>query len=141
MLNKQKLEGVWQVSSAGTWAMAGIPPMAETIAFARKKGYNIDHVRSREVDAYLLQDADLVIAMTNGQKEALALEFPQEKGRIFLCSEVCENLAYTIPDPFDGHIDQTPEELGDELCRLIEQGFDSICELARALHQERMNLM
>ena len=120
--------------------MAGIPPMAETLAIARKKGYNIDHVRSREVDAYLLQDADLVIVMSNGQKEALTLEFPDEKSRVFLCSEVCENLAYTIPDPFDGHFDQSPEEMADELCRLIELGFDRICELARSLHQERMNL-
>ena len=137
LLEKRNPEGSWNVSSAGTWAKDGLPPLTEAVAFARKNGFNIDNVRSREVNAYQLQDADLVIVMSPGQKEALTLEFPREKDRIFLCSEVCEDQAYSIPDPVEDNIDQSPEELAEELCRLIELGFDRICEQARRLYQER----
>jgi hypothetical protein len=33
-------------------------------------------------------------------------------------------------------IDQTPEELGEEICRLVNKGFDEICELAVNLHKK-----
>ncbi len=134
LIEKNKPSGTWEVSSAGTWAMDGLPPLPQAFSIASKLGLNIDRIRSREVDANLLQDSDLVIVMSKGQREALALEFPQEKERIFLCSEVCENLAYSIPDPVEDVIDQSPEELGLEICRLIEKGFDRICELARILN-------
>jgi len=137
LVEKKKPDGNWEVSSAGTWAIEGLPPLSQAISIAAKLGLNIDHVRSREVDANLLQDADLVIVMSNGQKEALTLDFLQEKDRIFLCSEVCEDQAYSIPDPVEDNIDQSPEELAEELCRLIELGFDRICEQARRLYQER----
>jgi len=137
LLEKKKPVGEWEVSSAGTWAMEGLPPLSQAVSTAAKMGLNIDRVRSREVDANLLQEADLVLVMSNGQKEALTLEFPHEKERIFLCSEVCESLAYSIPDPVEDVIDQTPEELGVEICRLVNKGFDSICELAVFLHKKR----
>jgi protein-tyrosine phosphatase len=136
LVEKKKPDGNWEVSSAGTWAIEGLPPLSQAISIAAKLGLNIDQVRSREVDANLLQDADLVIVMSNGQKEALTLDFPQEKDRIFLCSEVCENQAYSIPDPVEDVIDQTPEELGEEICRLVNKGFDEICELAVNLHKK-----
>ena len=137
LVEKKKPVGNWEVSSAGTWALEGLPPLPQAISIASKLGLNIDRIRSREVDAYILQDADLVIVMSIGQKEALTLDFPQEKDRIFLCSEVCENLAYSIPDPIEDVIDQTPEELGEEICRLVNKGFDRICELAVYLHKKR----
>ncbi|HPC06815.1 MAG TPA: hypothetical protein PLI60_08840, partial [Anaerolineaceae bacterium] len=69
LLEKKKPVGEWEVSSAGTWAMEGLPPLPQTFSIASKLGLNIDRIRSREVDANLLQEADLVIVMSNGQKE------------------------------------------------------------------------
>jgi len=38
--------------------------------------------------------------MEAGQKEALQVEFPKEREKIFLLSEAAEGVPYDIPDPF-----------------------------------------
>jgi protein-tyrosine-phosphatase len=112
----------WRIASAGTWAKEDLPPLPQAIKFAESHGLDISHVRSREVDQEILETATIVIVMTESQREALTLEFSQVKSKLFLLSEVFEGITYDIPDPIE-RLDETPEELGEEICRLISSGF------------------
>lgn len=117
----------WIITSAGTWAMAGLPPLPQAIKFAESHGLDISQVRSKEVDQQMLDTSTIIIVMTESQREALVLDFPQVKSKVFLLSEVFEGLTYDIPDPIE-QLDETPEELGEEICRLISSGYSRIKE-------------
>lgn len=125
----------WVIASAGTWAEAGLPPLPQAIKFAESHGLDIGHVRSKEVNREMLEAATIVIVMTDSQREALVLDFPQVKKKVFLLSEVFEGLTYDIPDPIE-RLDETPEELGEEICKLITSGFTRIKD---AIHQTDMH--
>ena len=125
--------GSWSIGSAGTWAQPGLPPDARALQDARDKGINIKSHRSRRVNAALLYQSNLVLVMEAGQKEALQVEFPKEREKIYLLSEVADGIPYDIPDPF-GPEGATHQEIADELYKLIKKGFDNICNLAIDTH-------
>jgi hypothetical protein len=68
--------------------------------------------------------------MERSQKEALALEFPNSAGRIYLLSELSSRLAYDIPDPALGG--ENPKKLIQEIIGLVEKGLPRLIELAQA---------
>jgi len=123
----------WSVGSAGTWAQPGLPPDARALQDAYNRGIDIKSHRSRQVNAILLSQSSLVLVMEAGQKEALQVEFPKERGKIYLLSEAAEGIPYDIPDPF-GPDSGTHQEISNELYELIRQGFDNICSLALVGH-------
>ena len=126
--------GSWAVGSAGTWAQPGLPPDARAIKDARDWGLDIKTHRSRQVNAILLSQSNLVLVMEAGQKEALQVEFPKEREKIFLLSEVADGIPYDIPDPF-GPEGATHQEIAKELCELIKRGFENICNMALDTHK------
>jgi protein-tyrosine phosphatase len=119
----------WSVGSAGTWTEPGMHPDARALQDARDWGLDIKSHRSRQVNANILAQSNLVLVMEAGQKEALQIEFPQEREKIYLLSEAAEGVAYDIPDPF-GPEGVTHQEIANELNGLIKRGFNNICVLA-----------
>ena len=69
----------WKVSSAGVWAKDGLPAARGLAAWSEMP--ELEQHRSRALNFVMLQDADLILVMERGQKEALALEFPAAAGR------------------------------------------------------------
>ncbi len=126
----------WQVSSAGTWAKNGLPPIPEALRFAASREMDIEGVRSRDVNRGILNTATLVIVMTESQREALSIEFPDAGEKVFLLSEVCEDQLFDIPDPFEKD-DKTGDAIGDEIMGMISEGFPRICAKARQLNERR----
>jgi len=135
LLVKNQLQCEWTVGSAGTWAKGGLPPIPQALRFAKERELEIAHIRSQEVNGSLLTKADIIVVMTEGQREALRIDFPQVKERIFLLSEICEGETYDIPDPVE-KLAETPEELGDEICSLITSGFEGICNQANQISHQ-----
>jgi protein-tyrosine phosphatase len=125
--------GNWSVGSAGTWAEPGLPPDARALQDARAKGLNIKSHRSRQVNAVLLSQSNLILVMEAGQKEALQVEFPKQRDRVFLLSEIVDGVPYDILDPF-GPDGVTHQEIANELYELIKRGFEKICKLALNSH-------
>jgi protein-tyrosine-phosphatase len=119
----------WQVESAGTWADPNLPPIAQAIQFSKKRGWNIEGHRSREVNTAILENADLILAMTHSQLEAMGLEFSISKGKIALLSQACEHQSYDISDPME-NADSDWNAVGSEICSLIDRGFYRICRMA-----------
>jgi len=129
-LSRQKQEDDWVVLSAGTWTTNGMSPMKEAVQLAREFGLDIQSHRSTVITGDMLQEANLVLVMESGQKEALQVEFPAYRRKILLLSEATRGISYDIPDPILGTagvgVDIVPE-----ICELIRGGFNQICELLR----------
>jgi len=87
-LEQAAKRGNWSVGSAGTWTQPGLPPDARALKDARKRGLDIKAHCSRQVNANILLKSNLVLVMEAGQKEALQVEFPKEREKIFLLTEV-----------------------------------------------------
>ncbi len=125
-LTTRKLAREWQVSSAGTWTTNGLSAAPEAIRGASKMGLDITGHTSRAISGLLMKEADLIIVMEQGQKEALCSEFPESAHKVHLFSEATSGVPYDIPDP-NGSASglEVPGEIDD----LIHAGFDRICAL------------
>jgi protein-tyrosine-phosphatase len=126
----EKADRSWTVDSAGTWAQAGLPPMLEAVQLARKYGADIEKHRSKQLDEELLVRFDLILGMEMGHKEALQVEFPGLRGRIYSFSEAVDNRCYDIPDPFDnqGHVDKS---VGVDIYKLVTMKYENIVQLTQ----------
>lgn len=132
LLLARGLESTWRAESAGVWAQQpgqpaapGLDPLARSLGLSELEAH-----RSRSVSAELLQAAALILVMEGGQKEALQLEFPATRERLFLLSEMSHRLAYDIPDPARKPADS--QKIGQEIVRLVERGFEQILRQANA---------
>src|SRR5258706_5248190 len=76
------------IDSAGTHGYhAGDPPDARSIAAATRRGYQIDHLRARQVSADDLRQFDYLLAMDRGNLASLRRIAPLElsyKARLFM---------------------------------------------------------
>ncbi len=115
------------VSSAGIWARDGAPPLREAVDLAAQHGFNVESVRSREINNNLVTAADLIIVMTQGQKEAIENEFPSACGKTYMLTEISTGQVYDIPDPVISQ-DEDPSTIASEICDLIKTGFPRILE-------------
>jgi protein-tyrosine phosphatase len=126
----EKADRSWIVDSAGTWAQVGLPPILEAVQLARKFGADIEKHRSKQLDEELLVRFDLILGMEMGHKEALQVEFPGLRGRIYSFSEAVDNRCYDIPDPFDnqGHVDNS---VGVDIYQLVTMKYENIVQLTK----------
>jgi protein-tyrosine phosphatase len=124
------LQNDYRVASAGTWTL----PDQSASPFARetalRMGFNIEEHQSRLVEKEILLKARLVIVMEHGQKEALEVEFPQIRGKVYLLSQLAGAPPYDIPDPAGQELEAF-FQVGDELLRLINLAFDTICHIVQ----------
>ena len=131
-LSEADEHGDWQVSSAGTWTMYNQPPVPGLEQVADSLGFDVRGHRSTPVDEYLLESYDLILVMEPGQKEALTVEFPALRERVYLLSQVVDRLDYAIPDTF-----QTEEQIAEvasTLRAMIFKGYRNILTLATYFH-------
>ncbi|MEW5939813.1 MAG: low molecular weight phosphotyrosine protein phosphatase [Chloroflexota bacterium] len=120
----------WTVNSAGTWTTPGQPPLRLALDAARVLGMDLSRHSTRLVDEDLLKESDLVLVMESGHKEALLVEFPSARGKVFLLSEALEGIAYDIPDPA-----WSPEETEGilrDVAEMVRKGSGKIYEMAEA---------
>lgn len=132
LLAQKEVPGDWEVGSAGIWAREGEDPLKETTHFASSQHLDIGSVRSREINRDMVMVADLIIVMTEGQREAIECDFPVSVGKTIQLSEVCVGQSYDIPDPVTS-VDEDPQEIGKEICTLISTGFYNILKKVNAV--------
>lgn len=131
-IEQENADRKWIVESAGTWTRAGLPAPHITLQIANQLGLDgLDRHLTRQVDQKLLNEFDLIIVMEMGHKEAIYSEIPSVGGRLYLLSEIVEDISYDIPDPSDSSID--PNDIGREICMLITRGKGKILELAESI--------
>jgi protein-tyrosine phosphatase len=135
-LKKAGIEDEWVVSSAGTWATTGLPPVQLAIQTAAELGLDIKDCTASLVNQADLAKYDLILVMEAGQKEAINIEFSPTGEKVYLLTEVASGDPYDIPDPFDGNQDEEKQDIARELYDLINSGFKKICDLAQQLQMK-----
>lgn len=73
----------WEVESAGTHAVDGVPASREAVDVLREKGVDLSPHRSRSINSEIVRSADLIVAMTEVQADELRRLFPDARDRIF----------------------------------------------------------
>ncbi|HNW95367.1 MAG TPA: hypothetical protein PKW57_01340 [Anaerolineaceae bacterium] len=111
----------WRVESAATWGDPNLPAMPEAVLEANKRQLNLENHRSKLISAQLVKQFDLILVMEAGHKEALQMEFPAVRSRIYLLSEVCGGTPFNILDPYLSG--DSPTEVAHEIEDQIEKKF------------------
>jgi len=133
-LLRQKLEAHgrnpsdWIVQSAGTWATITRGPSRYSTQLMADRGIDISRHRAKMIDEELLAQADLVLCMETGHVEALKIEFPHFRDRIFTLSEMSDK-PYSIADPYGGLLEDY-QRMVAEVEALIDAGFGRMVALA-----------
>jgi protein-tyrosine-phosphatase len=122
----------WSSGSAGTWAEAGQPVIPSVQWFVDHFGLDLSAHRSQSISRELLARYDLILVMENSHREALLVEFPEIKARLFLLAEAAVGRAYDIPDPVV-QPDESFQDVAAELRDLIGKGCANIMSRARQL--------
>lgn len=108
-------------ASVGTWALENQPAAAHAITVMAKRGIDISSHRGRMVSRKLLEDADVVIVMTRSHRDALAAEFPAERHKIHLMSELKDRV-FDVGDPYGAEISEY-DKCANDLEQLIDNGY------------------
>ena len=119
----------WQVSSAGTWTDDGQPPPLGLRLLLLERGIDVGGQQSRLLTGDILADHSLVLVMEPGHKEALGVEFPRRKHRVFMLSEMAGRTS-AVSDP-DGGDAEAFSACIEEIDALLELGEKRILALAR----------
>ena len=115
----------WTVSSAGVWATEGVSPLRQAIQFAAAKQMDVSQVRSREINAKLVAEADLILVMEESQREAISIEFPDAKNKTCLLSTIALGENFDIPDPILSP-DEDPDVIAEEILEILNSGYQKI---------------
>ena len=82
------------------------------------------------VSKELLEQFDLILTMEQSHKEALQVEFPGVRKRVYLLSEMVD-CVYDIKDPISRGLGEF-EDTAREFDLIFENGFGKIEDLAKS---------
>ena len=128
LLKARGREEEYEVTSAGTWAVEDHPPAPLAVEVMAERGVDISSHRSHRLTPRDMEDADLVVVMTQGHKEALALEFTQAKEKIYLLAELAGK-SHDIEDPYGTESLELYQQCADEIEELLREGYPRLIEL------------
>ena len=128
-LKENKKRKSWMVGSAGTWTVSGRSVSQDVMLAAQKFKLDLKDHTTYMLDADLLAAQDLILVMERGHKEALSVEFPSARKKIYLLSKAVDDQEYDIPDPLKSG--QAIDVLAADISKLIERGYPKIIELAK----------
>jgi protein-tyrosine-phosphatase len=119
----------WRIESAGTWGIEGAALASRANQAMKQLGLELDGHRSRCVNGAMLQDFRLILTMEKGQQEALRIEFPALRSRVYCLSELIGQ-RWDLLDPPSGDLADYID-VAEQIRGVLEKGFDQIKRLAR----------
>ncbi|RUR28317.1 low molecular weight phosphotyrosine protein phosphatase [Vreelandella andesensis] len=91
----------YQISSAGLGALEGEPVSPFARQLAEDDGLDVTDHRARQLTATMIQTADLILVMTEGQRRAVGKQAPQALGKTLLLGRwLNDGEGQDIPDPY-----------------------------------------
>ena len=128
LANKKGLGSVRAVS-AGLAAIQGDKATPQAIEVMKRRGIDLSGHRARNVDASLVEEADLILTMTDRHKSILGSMYPRAASKIHVLKEYAEGGAVKgelaqILDPFGQPVEEyesCARQLEDALAKLIER--------------------
>lgn len=124
IVNQRADAAQWRIESAGTWGLDGQSAAEGSRLAVSELGMDISKHRARTVTRELLKQFDLVLTMQAGHKEALRLEFPEIRSRIYQLSEIIGH-TFDIPDPIGQPLSGF-KETASQLDLILRDGFPQI---------------
>lgn len=96
-----KKKGAYEISSAGTGAMDGLPASWSALAVMKENGIDLTAHKSRALNENMAQKADLILALSDTHKEYVSRMFPDAAKKTFLLSEYADKNSppHNITDP------------------------------------------
>jgi protein-tyrosine-phosphatase len=119
--------GSIEVSSAGIWAQEGHPatPLAQRVM--QERGLDISAHRSHLLKPQDVAAADVVVAMEKGIAEAIAIESPDQAGRVHTLADLADE-AGDVQDPIGGSLDDY-RRTADLLQAMLNRAYGRILVL------------
>ncbi|WFA08684.1 low molecular weight protein arginine phosphatase [Tissierella sp. Yu-01] len=108
-----------EVKSAGTMAFVGDNAANNSVMALSNIGIDISNHRSSLVNDYMVDEADIILTMTNSHKNNLLRKFPNAKNKTFIYNEYAFGEYSDIGDPFGGSLD-IYEKARDEIYKASE---------------------
>ena len=113
----------WEAASAGIYAGAGSPASENSIAAVRELGLDLGNHQSQPLTPELIQQADLIVAMTAGHRFEILQDFPDVGNSVCLINSFgTEKVPADVSDPFGGSLNiykNTRDEIDRALADLI----------------------
>ena len=102
----------------GSWHIGKMPD-SRAIQAAEKRGYSLDHLRARKIDASDFKNFDYLIAMDRENLREVEILLPEQfSGKLVLFSSLIKNSALVdVPDPYYGG-----ESGFDDVIDMVEEG-------------------
>ncbi|WP_372372541.1 low molecular weight protein-tyrosine-phosphatase [Vreelandella venusta] len=95
-----------QISSAGLGALQGESVSSFAQQLAESDGLEVTHHRARQLTVPMIQEADLILVMTEGQRRALGEQAPHALGKTLLLGRwLNDGEGQDIPDPYRKTLD------------------------------------
>jgi len=96
----------WEISSAGVCAANGWPASENAVEALRELGIDISGLSSQTLTPKLIEEADLLITMTQGHQNAILQVAPESEGKVFLLKSFgIAKCAADITDPVGEALD------------------------------------
>ena len=124
----------WRIESAGTWSVAGDALVRRAYQAMKHLGLQLDGHRSRDVSNDLLQSFNLILTMEKGQQEALGIEFPALRSRIYCLSEMIGQHWDLLDPPGSDLTDYVT--VAQQIRGVLIDGINEIKRLAREIESE-----
>jgi len=118
----------WRVESAGCWAYNGFPATDTAEIAVSKLGLDLSGHTSKGVSQTLLKEFNLILCMERDHKTTLQKNFPEEKEKIFLLSEMADE-EKEIDDPVGLSL-QDYLETAEEIRSYLSTGLERIMQLS-----------
>ena len=119
----------WTVSSAGTWAENGRKASRYSVeVLNERENLDISRHRSREVTKEMVRTADLILVMTANHAESLQIENRGASAKIYLLSQLVDDLKYDISDPYGQSKDEYVVMVR-AVTNLVDEGLERIIQL------------
>ena len=119
LFNARKGTDEWVAESAGVFASSGSPASSNAIAALKELEIDLQSHRSQPVTRTLLEDADLVLTMTNGHRYSLLQNFPEFERKVYLLNAFgTSKVPADVLDPFGGSLEMY-QKTRDEIDRSI----------------------
>ncbi|MCF7954700.1 MAG: threonylcarbamoyl-AMP synthase [Phycisphaerae bacterium] len=110
----------YKISSAGVFGIDGAPASSEVVDICKQKGIDSSLHRSRFLTVEMIEDGDIIFAMTGGHVDGVLEMYPEAESKCFLLDGDKD-----IPDPIGGGFD-----VYNECARIIERALDNrLCEM------------
>lgn len=124
ILDREGLENRYSVNSAGTSVFMSQPASSNALAALKEIGINLSPHQSQQVTEQMVNNADIVLAMTASHRNYLLKLMPEAAGKIFTLKEYCCGVYSDVSDPFGGDLEEyrrCRDEIRECLIKFVEK--------------------